>query len=172
MKNIKPVVQILDEDNISKDYFLEPESENLINNELINKEIYIPQYIEGLKLKNAEGIIKDIFDYEFSHLANTQEGSSGSPIFLKDSDRVIGIHKAGIRNKENFGDFIYPVINIITEDIIKRNNNGKYINNKYIYNDGKMIYQMVKELNIIKMEIYYMKVILLMDNSKEMEKLF
>ena len=36
----------------------------------------------------------------------------------------------------------------------------------------KMIYQMVKELNIIKMEIYYMKVILLMENLKEMEKLF
>ena len=31
---------------------------------------------------------------------------------------------------------------------------------------------MVKELNIIKMEIYYMKVILLMENLKEMEKLF
>ena len=31
---------------------------------------------------------------------------------------------------------------------------------------------MEKELNIIKMEIYYMKVILLMENLKEMEKLF
>ena len=77
------VVEILDEDNISKDYYLEPELDIPLNNKLINKEIYIPQYIEGLKLKNAEGKIKDIFDYEFSHLANTQEGSSGSPIFLK-----------------------------------------------------------------------------------------
>ena len=92
----------------------------LINNNLINKEIYIPQYIEGLKLKNAEGIIKDINDYEFSHLANTQQGSSGSPIFLKYSDKVIGIHKAGIKNRENFGYFIYPVINIIKEDISKK----------------------------------------------------
>ena len=88
-------------------------------------------------MSHSKGIIKSIHNYEFSHLANTQEGSSGSPIFLKDSNKVIGIHKAGIRNIENFGDFIYPVINIIKEDIIKRNNNGKYINNKYIYNDGK-----------------------------------
>ena len=114
------VVQILDEDNISKKYFLEPEPEILINNELINKEIYIPQYIEGLKLKNAEGKIKDIFDYEFSHLANTQHGSSGSPIFLKNSNKVIGIHKAGVPfKKENYGDFIYPVINIIKEILEK-----------------------------------------------------
>ena len=131
------VVQLLDEDNISKKYFLETEPDDLINNELINKEIYIPQYIEGLKLKIAEGKIKDIFNYEFSHLANTQEGSSGSPIFLKDRFKVIGIHKAGVANIENIGDFIYPVINMIKEDIIKINNNGKYINNKYIYNDGK-----------------------------------
>ena len=44
-------VQILDEDNISKKYYLYPELNIPINNELINKEIYIPQYIEGLKLK-------------------------------------------------------------------------------------------------------------------------
>ena len=36
----------------------------------------------------------------------------------------------------------------------------------------KIMYQMVKELNIIKMETYSIKVILLMVNLKEMEKLF
>ena len=63
------IVQILDEDNISKKYFLFPESDSIISNSLINKEIYIPQYIEGLKLKklkNAEGIIKDIINHEFN----------------------------------------------------------------------------------------------------------
>ena len=48
------IVEILDEDNISKDYFLEPELDISLNNNLINKEIYIPQYIEGLKLKNKK----------------------------------------------------------------------------------------------------------------------
>ena len=32
---------------------------------------------------------------------------------------------------------IYPIINIIEEDIRKRRNNGKYINGKFIYEDGK-----------------------------------
>ena len=61
------VVEILDEDNISKDYFLFPEFEYKINNKLINKlinnNIYIPQYVKGKELMNARGIIKDINKY-------------------------------------------------------------------------------------------------------------
>ena len=41
------VVEILDEDNISKDYFLFPELEAMINDRLINRWIYIPQYMKG-----------------------------------------------------------------------------------------------------------------------------
>ena len=98
-------MEIFDEDNISKKYFLEPELDISIINNLINKEIYIPQYIEDNILKNSEGIIKDIFKYEFSHLANTIKGYSGSKILLKNNNKVIGIHKASCGNIENFGDF-------------------------------------------------------------------
>ena len=84
----------------------------------------------------AEGIIENISKYEFSHSSNTVKGSSGSPIFLKKNNKIIGIHKTGVRNMKNFGDFIYPVINIIEEDIRKKRNNGKYVNGKYIYDDG------------------------------------
>jgi hypothetical protein len=105
------VVEIIDEDNISKDYFLFPENESRINNRLINNNIYILQYVKGKELMNAKGIIKDIDKNEFTHLANTEKGSSGSPIFLENSINVIGIHKEGNINKtENYGDFIYPVI--------------------------------------------------------------
>ena len=88
---------------------------------------------------NAKGIIKEINKYEFTHLANTEPGSSGSPIFLENSIYVIGIHKEGINNKEekNYGDFIYPAINIIKDDIRIKRNNGKYINEKYIWDDDK-----------------------------------
>ena len=89
------VVEILDEDNISKDYYLYPELEEYINNNLINNSIYIPQYPGGKELMNARGIIKEINKYEFTHLANTEQGASGSPIFLENSINVIGIHKEG-----------------------------------------------------------------------------
>ena len=132
------IVEILDEDNISKDYYLYPEYEEWINNELINNSIYIPQYPGGKGLMNAKGIIKEINKYEFTHLANTEPGSSGSPIFLENSIFVIGIHKQGnIKKTENYGDFIYPAINIIKDDIRKKRNNGKYINGKYIWDDDK-----------------------------------
>ena len=93
------VVEILDDDNISKDYFLFPELESKINNKLINYWIYIPQYFKGKELMNARGIIKDIDKFEFTHLANTEKGSSGSPIFLENSIKVIGIHKEGKKQK-------------------------------------------------------------------------
>ena len=132
-------VQILDEDNISRDYFLIPEIEERINNYyLINSQIYIPQYPKGGELKYTKGIIKEIDKYEFTHVANTESGSSGSPIFLEGTINVIGIHKEGCKiNNENYADFIYPVINIIKEDIIKKSNNGRYLNGRYTWDDGK-----------------------------------
>ena len=87
---------------------------------------------------NAKGIIKAVNKYEFTHLANTEQDSSGSPIFLENRIHVIGIHKQGNINKtENYGDFIYPAINIIKNDIREKRNNGKYIDGKYIYEDDK-----------------------------------
>ena len=131
------VVEILEKDNINRKDFLEPDLDiDNNNNKLINDEILIPQYIEE-KLKYAEGTIKDICGYEITHLANTIKGSSGSPIFLKNGIRLIGIHKGGIEDRENFGNFIYPVINEIKEDIRKIRNNGLYVNGKYIYSYGK-----------------------------------
>jgi len=59
------------------------------------------------------------FNYYFSHLCITDYGSSGSPIFLKDSQKVIGIHIGGSRyenEKENHnnGIFIkYPILGFI-----------------------------------------------------------
>ena len=110
------VIQIRSKDKIYEDYFLEPEL-GYDNNNLIGKEIFIPQF-PGLKqIQNARGKILKINNdstNEFTHLAKTQKGSSGSPIFLKGNNKVIGIHKAGSTiMQENYGDFIYPVIIII-----------------------------------------------------------
>ena len=109
------VVEILPDDNINEDYFLVP---NLDYNEknyksLINNEIYIVQFPKG-KFSHSKGKITDIFGYELNHKACTDYGSSGSPIFLIQSTQVIGIHKAGSEErKENYGDFIFPIINRI-----------------------------------------------------------
>ena len=121
------IIEIIDEDNISKEYFLFPELENKINNKLIDKMIYIPQFVKGEELMNARGKIKKINENEITHLANTENGSSGSPILLENSIKVIGIHKEGNKYEEEYyGDFIYPAINIIKNDIREKKKNGKY----------------------------------------------
>ena len=119
-------VEILEEDNIPKELFLYPESEEKINNELIDTNIFIPHYSDD-KLINEKGKIRKINKYEFTHSTSNEFSSSGSPIFLENSISVIGIHKQGnLRKKLNYGNFIYPAINFIENDIRKIRNIEKY----------------------------------------------
>jgi len=119
------VIQIRSKDKVYEDYFLEPELGYDYNN-LVGKEIFIPQFPKFQEIKNARGIIKEIHSgsqNEFTHLAKTQKGSSGSPIFLKGNKNVLGIHKEGNAIlQENYGDFIGPIISILTNDIMARFN--------------------------------------------------
>ena len=112
------IVQIIYNDNISYSYFLSPEGEYSDDkNKLINKQIYIPQYPLGKKLKYARGIINNIKNYELIHSTTTEPGSSGSPLFLKDSIKVIGIHKQSNKTRpENYADLISPIYNILQKD--------------------------------------------------------
>ena len=130
-------VEIIEEDDISKDYYLLPENSSL-HNRLLNSQIYIPQYMKGKNLVYARGKVTNINKYEITHLANTDQGSSGSPIFLEKTVRVIGIHKgSNLEKTENYGDIIYPAIVEITNDFEKKQNNGKYEDGKFIWEDGK-----------------------------------
>ena len=47
--------------------------------------------------------------------ANIQSGISGSPIFLKNSIEVIGIHKQE-NDGDNYGTLIYPIIQLLQYD--------------------------------------------------------
>ena len=73
---------------------------------------------------------------EFIYLTNIENDLSGLPIFLENSIKILGIHK-GNNETEKYCDFIYPVIDIISKDIYKKRNNGKYIKGKYVYEDDK-----------------------------------
>ena len=134
------VVEILDIDNIPKDYYLYPESEIIINSELINKQIYIPYYSQEKELKMFKGKIKEINKNEFIYSSNEQNGLSGNHVFLENCFDVLGIQKRFNQDHdktEYCANFIYREINIIKDDIRKKINKGKYINEKYIWEDGK-----------------------------------
>ena len=149
------VVEILPKDNISSDYFLSTFLDYKDNfDALAGKDIAIIQYPKG-ELNYSYGKIKEITNntkYEFAHSASTEEGSSGSPIFLKGATKVIGIHKGG-NDLENFADFIWPIFNYFKNfsskkkeiNIIKNNN---IINNANL-NKNKNERNEPKELEII-----------------------
>ena len=111
-----------DEIDLLHDYSLN------INNfdELKTRDIYIPQYFLGENLTTSSGKIKGINNNEFTHLASTTKGSSGSPILLKDTTEIIWIHKQGNTKtrKENYG----TLINSIIEFIQSKNNKSKKSN--------------------------------------------
>ena len=92
----------------------------------INKDIYIVQYPGGNDLSYSEGKIKEINNYEIIYDASTQSGSSGSPILIKDTTEIIGIHKQGNNFKiENYGTLIYSFIQILNyKKLIYKN--GEY----------------------------------------------
>ena len=127
------VVEILLKDNIDKKYFLLPNLDYNTDNykSLNNKKIFIVQFPEGNKLSHSSGNIIKIENYELAHKVSTEPGSSGSPIFLIETTKVIGIHKSGDKYiKENYGDFIFPIIKILD----KINHKDKFNN----YNKTKV----------------------------------
>ena len=125
------VIEILNKDNINEYFFLLP-NRDYINNfdNLIDKKICVTQFPEGGSLSHSEGKLISTTQYEFTHLASTKNGSSGSPIFLDNVPLVIGIHKQGkIDGTENYGDFIGPVVDSIEKDLeftIENDENGSY----------------------------------------------
>ena len=129
------VVEIISTDNISKDFFLLPFIDYMDSfDDLLNKQITIIQYPKGGPLSYADGEIVKIKEYEFTYKASTQNGSSGSPVFLKDNTKIIGIHKSRKKdNSENYGDFIGPIFNYF-----KNNYNYKILFDKGDYYIGEL----------------------------------
>ena len=114
------VIEILPEDNISNDFFLLPDLDYKNNlNTLIDKNIIIVHYPLN-ELSYSEGKIISIDKYEFTHNSSTEKGSSGCPIFLEGSNKVLGIHKSGdLHNNTEFADFIWPIYEYLINNNIK-----------------------------------------------------
>ena len=150
------IVEIKPDDFVQTDYFLLPnldyEKEGKYN-QFINKDIYITQFPEGKTLKYSEEKIKEVneFSYTLTHLSKTNKGSSGSPIILKDTSTVLGIHKGRKKDieDEKIGYFIGPIIESLKNNYelieMKYNNvhyRGEVININSINNGyGKLEYE-------------------------------
>ena len=96
------IVEILDSDNISKDYFIPFNYEINDLNKYINKQIWVFQYPSEKEDKGELNISRgknkaiEPRNLKFNHSSKVDKGSSGSPIFLEKSLKIIGIQNGGI----------------------------------------------------------------------------
>ena len=118
------IIELKKEDNISNYLKLDDKIINDILNEsnenkdYIDKTVYIIQYPEG-ELSVSFGIIENIFEdkkYDFMHKCSTKKGASGSPILNIINNKLIGIHKTGLK-AYNKGTFL----NYCIKDFIAKN---------------------------------------------------
>ena len=125
------IIEIKSIDKIN--YFLEYDKDIINKNEEFikldykNKSIYILHYPNG-ELNVSYGIINDIISKKIiNHKCCTEEGSSGGPILLLKTFKVIGIHYgsdlSNINLNLNYGTFIKYAIDLF---------NNKYHNNNEI----------------------------------------
>ena len=154
--NIDAVIVEIFPEEVQQNYFLLPNIEYIGENyaEFKDELICIVQFPGGKDLNYSVGRIIDVKDYsnELTHLSTTKAGSSGSPIFIKESRHVLGIHRQGnIRRNENYGNFIKPIIDSIKLGLnygkIKYNENeyeGEY-KNSFSEGKGKITYAKSKE---------------------------
>ena len=126
------ILEILPEDKINKDYFLLPYTDS--DYLLVYRNICIPQFPRG-EFSFSKGNIIKLDGNELTHTASTDQGSSGSPILLENTNIVVGIHKQGNKNKniqENYGTLLSPIIVFLQKD-----NNRKQEKNKYFWENGE-----------------------------------
>jgi hypothetical protein len=118
-----------------------------------NKDIYILHYSEGKDLSFSFGKINKFLDSEIWHSASTRAGASGSPIFFREDDSVIGLHYAGTsyHNKGYFIDDILPNIQMIYSSIDEIELIQSVLNEKDFIKQNQFIYK--KDIPIKKGEI-------------------
>ena len=169
-----------EEDNINNYLELDDNIINELNEEYIDKTIYIIQYPEG-ELSVSYGILDNIYidkKYNFNHKCSTKGGSSGSPILNIKNNKLIGIHKESSNGKFNIGLFLnYPIQEYIKlynnklQEFNKKYNlniepdtNKIYLRFKYILNEGlkdlcQVKFKELKELYLIDNNISDIKVL-------------
>ena len=106
----------------SINHFLELDYNYGKNEKEVKQNIYILHYPNGNESCLSYGNIEKIKAYEIEHTCSTEVGSSGAPIILLETFKVIGIHKGSGKNKadNNYGTLLkYPIIEFIEKNEIK-----------------------------------------------------
>jgi hypothetical protein len=124
----------IDENNEINKYVEYLEIDNRIYNDkeyyndlFEKKPIYTMNYAKGKNILASYGIFKsmDIDSNFIRHTCSTDTGSSGAPIILLDSLKVIGIHSTDSRLNYNTGIFMKNTISLFVKNFEKNQENRK-----------------------------------------------
>ena len=127
------IVEVKESDGITEDIlFLDYDLNYLKGYEqYLNVDVFTLQYPKNYDISFASGKIVEIYDNEFKHSIDTEYGSSGSPIILTNTLKVIGIHKQGDKIENiNYGSFFGEILNEIKNKLIKNINMDNIKNNR------------------------------------------
>ena len=137
------LIEILEEDNISKDKYLQADLNYKNGYDYYLKEkindFYLAGYPNNGERTVSSGKITEILEQkeEFKHTLDAEGGNSGSPICLANNLLAIGIHKQGDRNNPiNYGTFLGYIINIIKNEFEENKININY-EDKYLKKNDK-----------------------------------
>jgi len=129
-------IEIKKEDNINNFLEIDKNIDKGLQNIYNHKSIYLLHYPKGVKANVSYGLSGKIIGDHLIHFCSTEKGSSGAPILLLDSFKVIGIHIGTTKNKNlffNLGTLIKKGIRLFSskENFIndnKNTNNNIFIN--------------------------------------------
>ena len=149
------IIKLNEEDDINNyleidQNIFEKNSEYLYKDELIYI-LHFP-YHQSASISYGTGIEK-INNYDIKHTCNTENGSSGGPIINYFTNKIIGIHKGFIKNKNfNIGTFLKFPLNDLKQqkdfNEININNNIEKKHTDLISNDlERKTYIKSKEYN-------------------------
>ena len=131
-ENIDNINDFLLLDNqILEKYKLGPNEDNInsFNDTYEDQSIYLLNYKEGKEIVASYGLLHSITDCRINHKCNKDTGSSGAPILLLKSNKVIGVHYGSGKFAFNFGTFILKPIFEFQQiydyrKVIKKNNDS------------------------------------------------
>ena len=148
-------IEIFDTDNIKRFFLI---NQQILISDLkifIEKEIFILQFPKGEDISFSDGKIKSVYNQDsFSHNCSTLQGSSGSPVILRDDSTVIGIHHSSFTEDEDNKTNTYNLstsITAIIKDILKKganiSNNQLIIKNNNLLNNSNYNINNANQLN-------------------------
>ena len=123
------IIEIKEKDNLSQESFLEVDKQIFEGTpkSFVKKPVYLLHYPKGEQIKKGEGLIKDIYEDEYSleHICDSSEGSSGGPIINALNYKVVAIHKGGAQGVKNYnlGTFLRKPFENIKEEMNKSKDN-------------------------------------------------